>query len=754
MRCLAILAFAYTAAAVLAAYLLPLSWLPVLAVLCLILGFALHHMHRKWLRAFILALFALSFGFGWFFAHALLTIERVRPLAGQTIELSGKLTAYPKVYDDYCSLTIRLEGEHTPRVLLRLSTEDMNASDAVPGDHIKCSAKLSAADQRFGDRYDGDLAKGVYLRGYAKSELERIPAGFDLGTFPARLARRVTTLVQELFPADTAPFIKSLLMGDREEYYQDLGLYSSIKRAGLSHVVAVSGMHVAFLISLLQLLLGKNRISSLMSILLVWLFVLITGASPSAIRAGVMQSMLLIAPMVKRENDPVTSLAAALGLILLFNPYAVTSVSLQLSFGAMAGIMTLTQPMTEALTLRISDHRLTKVVQTGIGILTSSLGVLAFTVPLTAIHFGTVSVLSPLSNLLCLWSISAIFSLSAFACAAGALIPVLGRGLAWLASWIARYVFWVARFVSSLSVAEVYTRGPLGVIWLVFLYLHVGVLALGSLRLRWKILIPSVLGILSLLLTNAVIARAYNGADAVFTAVDVGQGQCLTVMAGENTVMVDCGGIYSLENAGEQAGSYLLSRGRTHLDALILTHLHADHCNGVCMLMELTDIDQLVLPADIPDDDGLLESILCAAQEHAVPVTYLEEDMNLSWGEIRARLYAPPEAGDMNERCLTGVISVGDYDMLFTGDAPKSAERVLTETQDLQQLELLIVGHHGSRYSSSGELLGDIGADTAIISVGYNTFGHPTQEVLDRLEAYGYQIFRTDLNGTVEIRLG
>ena len=91
--------------------------------------------------------------------------------------------------------------------------------------------------------------------------------------------------------------------------------------------------------------------------------------------------------------------------------------------------------------------------------------------------------------------------------------------------------------------------------------------------------------------------------------------------------------------------------------------------------------------------------------------------------------------------------------MLVTGDINKAAEHELLAAHDLSDLELLIVGHHGSRYSSCGELLGSIGADTAVISVGYNKFGHPTYETLERLVAYGYTVYRTDQNGTVEIRV-
>ena len=126
----------------------------------------------------------------------------------------------------------------------------------------------------------------------------------------------------------------------------------------------------------------------------------------------------------------------------------------------------------------------------------------------------------------------------------------------------------------------------------------------------------------------------------------------------------------------------------------------------------------------------------------------------LPLGQIRLRLFAPGSTGSAKESCMMALISLGDFDMLVTGDGNKSSERELLNRYHLHDLELLIVGHHGSRYASSGELLEGIGAETAIVSVGYNPYGHPTYETLERLHAYGYTIYRTDLNGTVEIRVG
>ena len=117
-------------------------------------------------------------------------------------------------------------------------------------------------------------------------------------------------------------------------------------------------------------------------------------------------------------------------------------------------------------------------------------------------------------------------------------------------------------------------------------------------------------------------------------------------------------------------------------------------------------------------------------------------------------MFSPENNHQENENCLFVKVSLDEYDMLITGDSSSAAEKEFLYEHDINGIELLIAGHHGSRYSSCGEFIGSIGADTAIISTGYNSYGHPTHETLERLAAYGYNIYRTDLNGNIEIRIG
>ena len=170
------------------------------------------------------------------------------------------------------------------------------------------------------------------------------------------------------------------------------------------------------------------------------------------------------------------------------------------------------------------------------------------------------------------------------------------------------------------------------------------------------------------------------------------------------------------------------------------------------MLMEMLELRQLIVPVmaeELPVD------IQNSARQHGVEITYIGRDSLLSVGEgITARLYAPEGKGKGNESCMAVRLEVGDYQALITGDSPMAEELRLTGEQELAGTELLVAGHHGSAYACSEQLLTALGGDTAVISVGYNSYGHPAEETLERLALCGYNIYRTDKDGTVEIRIG
>lgn len=753
MRKLALTAVSFSAAIFAANYILPRGSLTVIAGILAVTGIGLAFVRGKiWVKRTVIVCLGAAVGLGCFSLHCLMTTDRAKELANQKTELSARVLSYPIQYDDYCRVEVRLTGRGTPKLKAIVYDRSMAAADSKPGDRLDLTTKLSMADTRYGESYDYYNSKGIYLLASTDSVAVTERSKLCLRSVPVRISHRIAEAVDRIFSEDVAAFMKSLMLGDKSGLYDNAEMNVSMSRAGLMHVVAVSGMHISFLVGLIQLLFGKTSRSSIFCIIMVWLFVLVTGAGPAAVRAGFMQSMVLAAPILHRENDPITSLSSALGVILLFNPYAAASVSLQLSFAAMAGIMLLSGKINFALSKLPKDTVFSGLLKYSAAVLSSTIGVMAFTVPLAAVHFGCVAILSPVANILTLWAVSVCFC-GGYVCCLLSLLPFVGTAAAWLISWTARYILFIAGAVSRIPFAAVYTQNSLTFWWIVLVYALAIIAAFSKEKTAFKLLLPTVLSGLTLFLVLTLTHNSYSSGSGVISVIDVGQGQCIAVFSGEHTVVIDCGGLGTLDNAGETAGEYLKSCGRKNVDLLLLTHLHSDHANGTELLMEMTDIDSIIIPDDPVDDDGLLEGIYKSAKKHGTAVSCLLEDTELEYGGIRLCLYAPGEKGNANERCIMAKVSLGDYDMLITADAPKAAEKELVKTHNINDVELYIVGHHGSRYSSGGEFISGIGADTAIISVGYNTYGHPSYETLERLAAYGYNVYRTDINGTVEIRL-
>ena len=753
MRVLAIAALSFSAAVFLAQYLLPFSWLPAAALLLAAAGALLFSRRRLWLRGFALMLCGAALGLGCFWLHGLRTTVPAALLDGQTRQIQAEISDWPQNYERYTRVQVRLHTEGLPPLGALLYDNDGSLRDALSGQWIETEARLLPADRRYGERYDGYNARDLYLIASVNGEIPVSGSGTALRFLPQRLNRRVLETTEKVFPADTVAFAQSLMLGDKTGLYRNERQLQALSRAGLMHVVAVSGMHIAFLVGLLQSAFGRNRRSALLCLGLVWLFVLVTGASPSAVRAGVMQSLLLLAPLLRRENDSLTSLSAALALLLLHNPHAAASVSLQLSFASVAGILCFSGRLESLVYERLPRLRESLIGRTAVGAVVNSLAVMPVTVPLMCLHFGSVPLLSPLTNLLALWAVSLCFCGAYLSCALGFLFLPLGRLLGHAVAWGLRYILLVARVVSAIPFAAVYLESRAVWLWLLLCYgLFLGFrFVRGGALLRLGV--PALLSVLSLALLLTVTRLDYAGKTETIAALDVGQGQCLAVLSGEETLLIDCGGLGTAENAGETAGHYLLARGRRRVDALLLTHLDADHCNGVTTLLAMLPVRTLILPAGADGENGLREEILEAAERSGTELRLLDGDSSLQLGQIRAALFLPQGGGSANDTGLAALISLGSYDMLVTGDMSQTKERALLEQHTLENIELYLVGHHGSANASSEELLRGIGADTAIVSCGYNSYGHPAPETLQRLSDCGYTVYRTDENGSIELRL-
>lgn len=223
----------------------------------------------------------------------------------------------------------------------------------------------------------------------------------------------------------------------------------------------------------------------------------------------------------------------------------------------------------------------------------------------------------------------------------------------------------------------------------------------------------------------------------------------MALRAGDRVALVDCGGS-ARRNAGDLAADYLGTVGVDRVDLLILTHYHADHANGVLELLARMEVSALAVP-DVDREDALRQELLAAAEDHGVQVWFVSDDQRLSFGPAELTLYAPLGAGDANEAGLSVLFQGAGFSALLTGDMGEDIEARLVKYGNLPDIDLLVVGHHGSRSAASQLLLETVTPEAAVISCGYNTYGHPAPETLGRLAAAGCDIYRTDQQGNLTV---
>lgn len=750
MRKLAWFAGAYAAAVFLGVYLLPEGFLLPVGAVCALAGLSgLLLREDRRLRLLLLG-FGLGAGLLWTGMYTALFHTPARLLSGTEGAVTAQVTNWPEEDSRWVEVRFRREEGGWLKALLWLEAVP---EDLRPGDELTVTAAFELADAMYGERSGYYYAKGVTLWAYAKGEAEvtrpvRVPVRY----WPLYVSRAIRQSAQRAFPDSVGPLVSALLTGDTSGL--EGGFYSALRRTGTAHVVAVSGLHVSFLAGLITALLGRRRrLSAGVGIALMFFFAAVAGNTPSVLRAAFMQSMLLLAPLLDREDDRATSLCTILMLLLIQNPYTAASVSLQLSFAAVAGIYLFTGPLCRRWQRWLPARP--KGFWPGLGCLAFrfvsaslavTLGAIAFTTPLTAYYFNTVALISPLANLLTLWAVSDLFLGGLVTAVIGLVLPGLGTLLALPVSLVGKYLLWMIPELAALPFAAVSTRSVYIRAWLVLIY---ALLLTGLCLRRGGLRLPFSLGAAGLCWALLLHAGSHTVGRMTVSVLDVGQGLSTAIYAQGASALVDCGGS-GADSAGDVAADYFQDLGLTGIDVVVLTHFHDDHANGVVRLLERMEVGLLVLP-DVEPEDPLRRSILDAAAERDVETLLLTDSARLTLGEGSLTIYPPLGAGDANEEGLSVLCTAGTFDALVTGDMDEIIERRLLKYGNLPDIELLVVGHHGSKYAASEELLLATGPELAVISVGYNTYGHPAEETLERLAAAGCEIYRTDWSGTVTI---
>lgn len=752
MRVLATIGFSFSAGVFLAALLPWTGWQLYAAggVLLLALAWLFAARKQKYFRRGLLILLPLVVSLAYFAGYDHLVRQPIEDRCGAASDFTATVCDWPQATERGARVTVELEGYHRARAVLYGEAELLAAR---PGDTVTGTAQWQSAAHFDSDDVTHFNARGVYALLYGREDV-RLSAGDGdaLRWLPQRAGKAFREKVAAIWDDPrVSGFLTAELTGDKSA--MDDGDYLAMQETGLAHLFAVSGLHCAFLVTLLALLISRRqRLLCAVTIPLLLFYMVMVGMSPSVVRACIMQIFLLIAPLFRRGSDPLTSLAAALLVILLCNPFAAASVSLQLSFSATLGMVLLSPRLYKLLTgwYKGKCRPLRAALCFVAANLSATLSAVVFTAPLTAWYFRIFVLVAPLSSLLAVpaagWSFMAAFVTVLL----GFVWLPLASLLGWISWALVQYILWIANGMMSWRYHAVYFTNPYLIYWLLFLYAaFIGCAATPDGKRKY--LLASALSVLTL--TAAIWVNRQDYQYGVLTALtlDVGQGESVILTSGGETALVDCGSSNSYKDPGGLAADTLHSMGVRELSAVVVTHYHADHTNGLYEVLRRIPVQTIYLP-DIEDEYGVRERLVSLAEEKGAQVTYVTKETADTLGDTILTIYPPVQSGgDLNELGLTALASAGDFDLLITGDMSGSTEKKLVETYALPDIEVLVVSHHGSRYSSNIRFLKAVTPEAAVISVGDNNYGHPSEETLQRLLAIGADIWRTDQQGTIRI---
>lgn len=727
-----------------------IDWLWILSVSTLTLAMLLYIIAKRriWIRAIATVLLGCAIGGGWNLLYSCVYLAPATNLDMQDRNVTITVTDYS--YDtDYGVASEGLVYLDNKPYFVKFYLDERET--LVPGMVVSgnFSIRITTGAGLKDPTYHRSEGKFLLLYDNGDSKItntDKVP----WYCYPAVWRNRLLADIEKLFPEDTAGFAQALILGDRTNL--DYETQTSLKVSGIQHIVAVSGLHVSILFGLLQVLTFRKRlIGLLVSMPLLILFAAVVGFTPSVTRACIMQILMIIAEVAFKDYDPSTALAFSVLSMLVVNPLAITSVSLQLSAGCVIGIILFYSRIKNWIQSRKwygsaegkgIVPKLKRWITTSVSV---TLSAMIVTTPFVAYYFGVVSLISVFTNLLALWCISIIFYGIIICCVVNAVSFGVASFLAKVIAWPIRYVLLIARLCGKIPYAAVYTQSDYIVIWLITCYVLFTVFLL--FKKKHPIMLFSCCGVL--LFVAAFVSWLEPRLYATYvTFLDVGQGQCIILQSEGYTFVVDCGGSRDEESA-DIAAETLLSRGITRVDGIILTHYDRDHAGGVANLLTRIQADNIYLP-HVADKGEICDQLTELAGERGFSV---QKDVNISFSSGIMQLFAPDAYDLGNESGICVLFQTENCDILITGDKGELGEMLLLNRKTLPELDILVAGHHGSANSTSNRLLAQTRPETVVISVGENNpYGHPAEVLLSRLHVFGCEILRTDLDGTIIYR--
>lgn len=569
------------------------------------------------------------------------------------------------------------------------------------------------------------------------------------GSFIHNIQKYIRDTINGTLTDEEGNLLLAILLGDKDKLSEDI--QESFKTSNLSHMLAVSGAHVSYIILGLTYVLQNSIIGKkngkIVCMIFLLAFMAITNFTPSVTRACIMAILTLLSSIIYRKSDVYTNISVVALITLIFNPYSLLDLGFQLSYGGTIGIIIFIK--------RIQGKKSnSKVINYIKQMALVSIYANIIIIPIMMYHFNTVSFTFIISNIMASPILGIIVITGFLFIIASITVKPLTRLIAIFIKPILSILIKISQICSKLPFSNILVVTPY--MFNVISYYAIILYCIKSKKNnKCKIIICL---LIVLILINFIIYIFPQKLRIFF--IDVGQGDStLIITPDKKTVLIDGGGSDSFDVGEKVLLPYLLDRRILKIDYVLISHFDTDHCGGILTIMEKVKVKNIIISeqAEHSENYERFKKLMIHKKIRLIEVKKGDKIKIGRYSEFKilfptSRLLSE---NPLNNNSIVAQFNYNNFKMLFTGDIEKLAEQQILKAEKAEiRADILKVAHHGSKTSSIPEFIKAVKPKIALIGVGKNnTFGHPNQQTIKNLENIKCRIYRTDLQGEIIIKI-
>lgn len=569
------------------------------------------------------------------------------------------------------------------------------------------------------------------------------------GSFIHNIQKYIKDTINGTLTDEEGNLLLAILLGDKDKLSEDI--QESFKTSNLSHMLAVSGAHVSYIILGLTYVLQNSIIGKknekIVCIIFLLFFMAITNFTPSVTRACIMAVLTLFSGIIYRKSDVYTNISVAALITLIFNPYNLLDLGFQLSYGGTIGIIIFIKRIQEK---KSNSKVINYIKQMALVSIYANIII----IPIMMYHFNTVSFTFIISNIMASPILVIIVITGFLFIITSITAKPLTRLIAIFIKPILSILIKISQICSKLPFSSILVVTPY-----IFNVISYYAIILYCIKSKKNNKCKIIIGLLIVLILINFIIYIFPQKLRIFF-IDVGQGDStLIITPDKKTVLIDGGGSDSFDVGEKVLLPYLLDRRILKIDYVLISHFDTDHCGGILTIMKKVKVKNIIISeqAEHSENYERFKKLMIHKKIRLIEVKKGDKIKIGRYSEFKilfptSRLLSE---NPLNNNSIVAQFNYNNFKMLFTGDIEKLAEQQILKTEKAEiRADILKVAHHGSKTSSIPEFIKAVKPKIALIGVGKNnTFGHPNQQTIKNLENIKCRIYRTDLQGEIIIKI-